>query len=155
MAQPIKLLICPEAEADLYAYRRRREQGTTVRIIRGRRCAVIDRCMAEWAAALQFPYVFEGTWDSFAECLNELEFPQGHRLLVIVITNLERLLPRAGADFAQLFQVLSDYGIHMKTTPDSEVLEVVVHAEARVAEQVQQRLKNANIEYVPIEAAAR
>jgi hypothetical protein len=152
MHQPLKLLICPEAEADLYAYRRGRE-GATVRIIRGRRCAVIDRCMAEWAAALQFPYVFEGTWESFAHCLRDLHLTAGGKV-VILITNLDRVLPRATADFAQLFQTLGDHA-NQPHGGSGLAMELVLHVEQRSAEQVQKRLAAAVIEYASLEGAGR
>lgn len=153
MQQPVRLLACPEAEADLYAYRRGRE-GTTVRIIRGRRCAVIDRCMAEFAAALQFPYVFEGTWESFAQCLHELRLAPGGSL-VILITNLDRVLPRAMADFTRMLQVLLEGAPQPAGGGGRASIELLLHVETRAAGQVQKRLTTGGIEYVLIEGPGR
>jgi hypothetical protein len=145
MREAVRLMICPEGEADLYAYRRTRE-GATIRIIRGRRCAVMDRCMAEWAAAMQFPYIFDGTWESFAQCLRDVHLAPGGKL-VILITNLDRVLPRAAADFAQLFQALSDFDAKLPASGGPASLELVLHAQGASAEQVEKRLSAAGIEY--------
>ena len=150
MPKSVQLLICPEAEADLYAYRRARD-GAVVRIIRGQRCCVIDRCMGEWAAALQFPYCFEPTWESFRQSLRDSRLAPGKSLLLI-ITNSNRLLPRAKADFVQLLQSLDQYST-MPSAPAT--LEIVLHSQSRDAEEVQSRLVSAAIEFSTMDASER
>ncbi len=148
MIKQPRLMVCSEAEADLYAFRRGRESDLLVRIIRGRRCAVMDRCMAEWGAAMQLPYCFEGTWDSLGQCLQELAWPAG-KVLIILITNAERVLPRASGEFAKMLEVLDAYGKCEETHRPSG-LEVVLHAEERSAEMLTKRLASAGIAIRPI-----
>lgn len=150
MTNAIRLLICSEAEADLYAYRRGREPGCTVRILRGRRCSVLDRCMAEWAAAMQLPYCFEGTWPSLKQGLEELNWPPG-TTLVLVLTNVNRILPRHPSDFAELTRVISDFAANRPgraAAPAS--IEVILHAEPRHAADAQSRLAG-TVSFTPIE----
>jgi len=136
------ILICSEAEADLYAYRRGREAGVVVRVIRGRRCATLDRCMAEWGAAMQLPYCFEGTWPSLRQSLDDLVWPEGAKL-VLLLTDAQRILPRAASDFAQMLQILAEY-----KAGKAAGVEIVVHAEAQHAQTVRQRLAGANVSCV-------
>lgn len=151
MHNPVRLLICPEAEADLYAFRRGRE-GAIVRIIRGKRCTVIDRCMAEWAAALQFPYCFEGTWESFRQCLRDLHLAPG-KSLVILITNSNRILPRANADFVQMLGSLDEHSPKLAGSSGPASIDLVLHGESRAAEELQKRLAACEIEYRPMDVA--
>lgn len=150
MHDPVRLLICPEAEADLYAYRRARD-GAVVRIIRGRRCSVIDRCMGEWAAALQFPYCFEATWESFRQSLRDLRLAPGNPL-VLLITNASRVLPRAKADFAGLLQVLGEYSAMRGAQAP---LEIILQAESRDAEELTTRLSSLAVEVRAMDVSDR
>lgn len=155
MNSAIRMLICSEAEADLYAYRcgRGREPGIVVRIIRGKRCSVLDRCMAEWGAAMQLPYCFEGTWPSLRQSLEELNWPAG-TTLVLVLTNVNRMLPRLGEDFNQLMQAVADVaaGRSSRQRPGAPAaVEVILHAEPRHAEETRRRLAAANVSFAPIE----
>lgn len=136
--RPLRLLKCSEAEADLYAYRQGREDGTVVRIIRGRRCSVLDRCMAEWAAALQFPYCFEGTWDSFRQSLQDLSWRADR--LVLLISSADRVLPRAAGDFAELLKSLEGYAASSRQS-----VSVVLQADGRVSDALAERLSRAGV----------
>ncbi len=151
MNDAIRLLVCSEAEADLYAYRRGRETGSVVRIIRGQRCATLDRCMAEWGAAMQLPYCFEGTWQSLKQGLDDLSWPEGTRL-VLLLTVAQRILPRASADFAQMLQVLRDYQAGKARQPGAPIsVEIILNAEARHAPTVEQRLAAANVSFIALQ----
>ena len=137
----MRLLICSEAEADLHAYRRSREPGLAVRFIRGRRCAVLDRCMGEFAAAMQLPYCFEGTWASLRQSLAELVWPEGTRLM-LVVTCVNRVLPRAGDEFAAMLRTLADFAQDSGGAGD---VQVVFHAEPRYQADVQRRIVSTGI----------
>lgn len=137
MPQPLQLLVCSEAEADLYAFRRQRERGQVVRIIRGRRCAVRDRCMAEWAAAMQFPYCFEGTWDSWRTSMRELQWPAGTKVLLIA-TAMNRVLPRAKGDFVELVRGLAE--LAAGDTDGAVATEIVLQCEPSHMEELKVRL---------------
>ena len=151
MNSAIRMLICSEAEVDLYAYRRGREPRCIVRIIRGKRCLVLDRCMAEWGAAMQLPYCFEGTWPSLRQSLQDSEWP-ADVTLVILLTSVNRILPRVATEFGQLLQMLSDFATNPPRRPGSPAnVEVVLHAEPRYAEDARRRLANADVSFAPIE----
>lgn len=144
-----RLLICSEAEADLYAFRRGRDEQVEVRIIRGRRCAVMDRCMAEFGAAMQLPYCFEGTWDSLRQSLLENPRFEG-KLLIFLITNIDRVLPRSNADLIKMLEVLGEHALcNEKHKPFG--VEIILHAEERASEAVQNRLKSAGIAVRPMD----
>lgn len=128
------VLICSEAEADLHAYRRGREAGVTVRIIRGTRCTVLDRCMGELAAALQLPYCFENTWGSFTQCLKDVQWPSGR--LVLLLSRADRILPRAPADFAAFLRALQQYAT-------SRDLNVILHTQAPFEQSLRERVASA------------
>lgn len=151
MNNAIRMLICSEAEVDLYAYRRGREPGCTVRIVRGRRCRVLDRCMAEWGAAMQLPYCFEGTWQSLRQCLGELEWP-ANTTLVILVTSVDRILPRMADDLNELLQILADFATNrpLRTGAPANV-EVILHAEPRYAQDARRRLASTSVSFAPIE----
>jgi len=68
-----------------------RDLGIVVRIMRGERCTTTAGLFGEWAAALQFPYYFGGNWDSFEECIHDLEWLPA-RSYVFVITHADCLL---------------------------------------------------------------
>lgn len=147
----IRMLICSEAEVDLYAYRRSRQPGCIVRIIRGRRCSVLDRCMAEWGAAMQLPYCFEGTWRSLRQCLEELDWPP-NTTLVILVTSVNRIMPRVADDLNQMLQILADFATNRPQRPGTPAnVEVVIHAEPRYAEDARRRLASTSVSFAPIE----
>lgn len=149
MNSPFRLLACSEAEADLYAWRRAREAGLVVRIIRGRRCAVLDRCMAEFAAAMQFPYCFEPNWSSFAASLSDLQFSPGARLLLI-LTHVGRILPRASADFARLIEILHNFAQGCDPARLSDV-EIILHGDPVEIPTIEKRTLAAGAHIRPIE----
>jgi len=68
-----------------------RDLGIVVRSVRGEHCATKAGLFDEWAAALQFPYYFGGNWDSFEECINDLEWLPA-RSYVFVMTHADCLL---------------------------------------------------------------
>lgn len=138
-ANGLKLLACSEAEADLYAFRRGREAETVVRIIRGQRCTVLDRCMSEWAAAMQFPYCFEGTWASFRQSLQDLNWRSAERV-VILITTANKVLPRAWADFAEMLQCLEQYA-----ASERPEVSVVLQTETRFVDALVERSSRADV----------
>jgi hypothetical protein len=148
MGQSLRLLVCSEAEADLYAYRRGREPGRIVRMIRGRRCTVLDRCMAEWAAAMQFPYCFEGTWESWATSMRELKWPADAKVLLMV-TVLDRVLPRAKADFAEMLRSLET--LAAGNAEFATGMEIVLQCDSAHAEDVQVRLDGIGAKIRPME----
>lgn len=138
----LQLLICPEAEADLHAYRLGRDPRLLVRILRGTRCAVLDRCMGEWGAAMQLPYCFEGTWDSLEQCLSDLPWVQG-RPLLLLITSANRLLPRSSSDVLAMIAVLSRFADSGR--PQS--LDLLLHVEPRHADDFTARLQRLGVAY--------
>ncbi len=151
MNNAIRMLNCSEAEVDLYAYRRSRAADCVVRIIRGKRCSVLDRCMAEWGAAMQLPYCFEGTWPSLRQCLEELNWPAG-TTLVILVTSVSRILPRAPDDLRQMLQILADFATNRTRRPGAPAsVEVVVHAEPQYADDARRRLTTIGVSFAPIE----
>ena len=105
------VVTCDESALDDLA--RDPPRDTAVRIVRGNRCTTKERTLQEWAAALQFPSYFGNTWDAFEECLNDLEWLNARRTVVIV-TQAHALLPRSPKDFATLLEILR---LAQKETP--------------------------------------
>ncbi len=151
MTSAIRMLICSEAEVDLYAFRRSRETGRVVRIIRGSRCSVLARCMAEWGAAMQLPYCFEGTWPSLRQSLDELTWP-ANTTLVILVTMINRVLPRAPGELDQMLQTMVDFaknGTRRRGAPAG--IELILHAEPRYAQDARQILAATSVRLTPVE----
>ena len=139
------LIVCPEGEAELWAYRQRRQPGTFLRILRGRRCATLDRCLAEIAAAMQLPYCMEPTWASLRENWPDGDFPAVDRG-ILMITVAHRLLQRHPDDFASLAAMLADLAagkLVCHTGPAH--WRIVLHCETRFRALVQNRLDVAGV----------
>jgi hypothetical protein len=151
MSNAIRMLICPEAEVDLYAFRRSREKGCVVRIIRGSRCSVLSRCMAEWGAAMQLPYCFEGTWTSLRRSLEELTWP-ANTTLVILVTMINRVMPRAPGELDQMLQTMVDFAKNRARRPGAPSgIELILHAEPRYAQDARQLLAATSVRLTPVE----
>jgi Barstar (barnase inhibitor) len=156
LGKGLHLLIGTEAEADLYAYRRGRDAGVTVRILRGNRCGTLERCMDEFAAALQLPYCFEGTLVSLDQQLEEMHWPTER--VILLLTNLEATLRRPAGTLAELLRILERYvdsnsggqtpasaPVRASARDSARAVELVLHCEPRHAQAVRGRLLAAGI----------
>ena len=99
----VHVITCEEPALDDVA--RTAPKGTVARIVRGQRCHSKERTLQEWAAALQFPSYFGNNWDAFEDCVKDLEWLQGRRVVAIV-TRSDEMLPRSPEDFATLLSIL-------------------------------------------------
>lgn len=142
------LLTCPDGEAELWAYRHRRDPSTFLRILRGRRCATLDRCMAEIAAALQLPYCTQPTWPSLRENLSDGDYPPADRG-IILITGAQRLLQRHPDDFRELAAILHDMAAgQLACRPTGPAAwRVVFHCELRFRPLMENRFEAAAIKW--------
>lgn len=69
----------------------------SVKMIRGDKCKTVVSLFDEFAAAFQFPYYFGQNWDSFNECLNDLEWMRMSSY-VLFINNINCLLEAEGEE---------------------------------------------------------
>ena len=139
------LMVCPEGEAELWAYRHRREADTFLRILRGRRCVTLDRCMGEIAAAFQLPYCTEPTWASLRDNFPDGDFPPA-RHGILLITSAHRILQRHPEDFASLTAILADLSSGKLACPSGPATwRIAFHTESRFRAPVQNRLDAAGV----------
>ena len=139
------LMVCPEGEAELWAYRQRRQPGTFLRILRGRRCATLDRCLAEIAAAMQLPYCLEPTWASLRDNWPDGDFPAvGCGILLITVAH--RMLQHRPDEFASLAAILADLAAgKLACHAGPATWRIVFHCETRFCATVQNRLDAAGV----------
>jgi len=139
------LLVSPEADADLWAYRLRRESSTFVRIIRGKRCSTQKACIAEMAGVLQLPYCLESTWKSLHENLADGDWPAAKRG-VLLFTAAQRLLQRDSAGFSQLLGILGEAAtMNLTRRPPDTQFQIAFHCEPRYQGFMENRLEALNV----------
>ncbi len=78
------LLIRAASGFDDLAYGER-PANEVARVVRGGRCSDKRRLLQEFAAALQFPHYFGNNWDAFDECMNDLSWIKGSRLVLLIV----------------------------------------------------------------------
>lgn len=80
-----------------------RDSGLTVRVVRGLKMVGFDGLMAEFAAALQFPYYFGENWVAFQECLEDMDWlPTGQGVVIAVMDAADVLSDETDADLGVL-----------------------------------------------------
>ncbi len=67
------------------------EPGVEALYLRGNMCRTQKDLFKEFSAVLQFPYYFAFNWDSFDECLNDLEW-LADSCLILCISNWSQVL---------------------------------------------------------------
>ena len=132
------LVCCPEGEVDNFVFLMRKKALGVVCVIRGQRCAQENQCLAEWAAALQFPWYFGHNWDAFDECIADLEWWDASCYLVIV-TNIDRVLAHSERDFRILLDIL--HGRMREDVP----FHVMFHCSEEYEATVFKRLEGAGV----------
>jgi hypothetical protein len=80
-----------------YEHRPVSPPGVQRLFVRGGRCRTEEGLFAEVSAALQFPSHFGWGWDSFAECLADLDAWPSDRWIEIVVVDLDLVLVDAPA----------------------------------------------------------
>jgi hypothetical protein len=63
-----------------------------VAVVEGKACRSKTSLFDEWARAWQFPAYFGKNWDAFDECFNDLEWLDGNRRVVGVVSNADEIL---------------------------------------------------------------
>ena len=111
-------------------------KGMMARVVRGQRCVSKERTLQEWAAALQFPSYFGNTWDAFEDCVNDLEWLDAGRIVVIV-TRSDEMLLRSPKDFATLLDIL--VAAEKETS-----LRVAFHCNPGSADELRRRINKAH-----------
>ena len=76
--------------------------GVQCRIARGRKMLVRQSLFDETAAALQFPWYFSDNWDSFEECLGDLDWLSSKHI-VLGISSAVDLLKEESDESLQVF----------------------------------------------------
>lgn len=79
--------------------------GAVVRALRGYRSRFTVGLLAEWAAALQFPYYFGMNWNAFHECINDLSWLPA-RSYIFLVTDANRMLTETD-DLATFVDILN------------------------------------------------
>jgi hypothetical protein len=139
------LLAAPEADADLWAYRRRRETDSFVRIFRGRRCSTERACITEMSAVLQLPYCTATTWQSLHENLADGDWPSAGRG-VLLFTELSRILARDPSAFRQFLGILGELATtSLARRPASSTLHIAFHCDPRHRGACEARLDAHNV----------
>ncbi len=80
-----------------------------LRIMRGERCGTVSSLYQEWAAALQFPsYATGGRWDSFHECVIDLDWPifASAERITLYQTHTSRVLCREPQERSSFFEIM-------------------------------------------------
>jgi RNAse (barnase) inhibitor barstar len=87
-ANPSAALLLWQVESEDAAQEvmRWREEGLTVRTVRGHKMRSVDALFDEVSAALQFPSYFGENWPAFDECLSDMEWLSVSVGIVIVAT---------------------------------------------------------------------
>ena len=115
--------------------------------------------LQEWAAALQFPYYFGHGWDSFEECITDLNWLPGE-CYVFVVTHVEQILPYHPRDFEIFVDILSNASREWRVPNRYNVGEpvaafnVLFHVEEHAAESAIARLHSVGVFPREIEAPA-
>jgi RNAse (barnase) inhibitor barstar len=93
-ANPSAALLLWQVESEDAAQEvmRWREEGLTVRTVRGRKMRSVDALFDEVSAALQFPGYFGENWPAFNECLSEMDWLPAGVGVVIVLTEAGEVL---------------------------------------------------------------
>lgn len=102
--------------------------GDVVREINAARITSKEALLQAVASVLEFPDYFANNWDSFEECLAELEFvPQNHRLILVFrqAGNLFKL-----NDVKTLFSIFVAVGREWNKSDEGRGLLVVLEGEA-------------------------
>ena len=80
-----------------------------LRIMRGERCGTVSSLYQEWAAALQFPsYAIGAGWDSFHECVIDLDWPifASAERITLYQTHTSRVLCREPQERSSFFEIM-------------------------------------------------
>lgn len=78
-----------------------------VKIINGSRCDNLKNLFNEFSRKLNFPMYFSGVWDSFEECINDLDWISGNGY-ILVINNAESVLVNDSKEMPTLYNILND-----------------------------------------------
>ena len=87
-----------------------RSKGLMTRWLRGSRMRTKQGLLDEFAAALQFPTGMGMNWDSFDECLNDLEWLEGEAAALFIFDAEQLLADAPPDDQATLFEILDAEG---------------------------------------------
>jgi hypothetical protein len=87
-----------------------RARGLVTRWLRGSRMRTKQGLLDEFAAVLQFPSGMGMNWDSFDECLNDLEWLEGEAAALFIFDAEQLLADASPDDQATLFEILDAEG---------------------------------------------
>jgi hypothetical protein len=87
-----------------------RARGLMTRWLRGSRMRTKQGLLDEFAAVLQFPSGMGMNWDSFDECLNDLEWLEGDAAALFIFDAEQLLADAPPDDQATLFEILDAEG---------------------------------------------
>lgn len=79
------------------------------KMFRGHKCITANGLFDEFSAVLQFPYYFGYNWNSFDECLNDLQWMSADAY-ILCISQSESILKLPNEDFKALLTILLSAG---------------------------------------------
>lgn len=99
----------------VWALDREIAHGFAVRILRGKRMRTFDRCLQEFAAALQFPYYFGNNFNALTECLSDLEWLNARGFVLAFEDGVEVMADEPTQDRSTLWRIVggvaSEWGV--------------------------------------------
>lgn len=85
------------------------EMKVVAKMIRGEKCTTLHGLFHEFSAALQFPYYFGENWNSFDECVNDLEWLPADAY-ILCISHSEQILKLPSSEVEIFFRTLLSAG---------------------------------------------
>jgi hypothetical protein len=79
-----------------------------VRFLRGKKMTKLSSLYDEFAAALQFPYYFNENWNSFDECITDLEWMPGDVYLLVIMDAKNVLIEESDDQLEALTNLLDE-----------------------------------------------
>ena len=152
----LQLLVAEESAACdlLWAGERASAGKVAARALRGTKMATRQGFFDECAAALQFPYYFGDNWDSFNDCINDLEWLRADKCQLWILHAVQLLAKETPEQFHHFVTVVQQASAGKKPKKGKE-LQVVLHATPKEEEALRARLTTLGVvvgPFVPVPA---
>lgn len=89
---------------------RRAKSPASSFVLRGRKMRSRAGLFDEWAAALQFPYYFGGTWNAFVDCVGDLDWLRDEPIIVWIRDAIEVLADGDADELGAFLDILHQAG---------------------------------------------
>ncbi len=125
-------------------------KGTPVQIIahtiRGKKCSTKQSLFDEFGAVLQFPYYFGENWDTFEECLADLEWLSAEAYLLF-IPDAEYLLADFPEDFRTFIDILQSVALERAGREPPVPFHPVLQCEPESKERLVSKLQETGADF--------